>query len=122
MTYEEDRTRQVRTGQALNLAIHMACNQLIGVDDEAAVLKRAAQLLGPVTQFIDQAQDAALADARKAAVVQAFPGAVIEPKAQDLIPQERRVPGGQVDPHPLGAFTTQTVTPTPVPGTGSDDW
>jgi hypothetical protein len=123
LSFEDDRTRQVRTGQAVNLAIQMAVNEHIG-EPATAVLATAAHLIGPALSFIDQAQEAALADAQKAAVVQAFPGAQIEPQAQAQIPQTnpvfvRREPGGDVGP----AFDSGhlNVQPTPVPGVQDGD-
>jgi hypothetical protein len=138
LSFEDDRTRQVRTGQAVNLAIQMAVNEHIG-EPATAVLATAAHLIGPALSFIDQAQEAALADAQKAAVVQAFPGAQIEPQAQAQIPQAeawhsgaqlhhvpnqnpvfvRREPGGDVGP----AFDSGhlNVQPTPVPGVQDGD-
>jgi antitoxin (DNA-binding transcriptional repressor) of toxin-antitoxin stability system len=135
MSYEDDRTRQVRTGQAVNLAIHMACNENIGSDDSAKVLARAAELLGPIVQFIDQAQEAALTDARTASVVQAFPGAQLEPAAQAQIPQANpvfvRTATGEVvpalkTPGPAATITYDgrpiaAVQPAPIPGAADGD-
>lgn len=136
-TFDEDRTRQVRVGQSVNLAIQMAINENMGADSETPVLTRAAELLGPVLAFIDQAQNAALEDARKAAVVQAFPGAQIEPQAAAQIPQPnpvfvRNEPGGPVTPAPRAfdpqaayearqAAFGQPVQPSPVPGVEDGD-
>jgi hypothetical protein len=125
MSYEDDRTRQVRTGQAVNLAIHMACNENIGSDDSAKVLARAAELLGPIVQFIDQAQEAALTDARTASVVRAFPGAQLEPAAQAQIPQANPVfvrrEDGTVEQHVGGTPTYHVPVQAPIPGAVDGD-
>ena len=128
MTFEDDRTRQVRTGQAINLSVQLAINEHLGDPNATpAILERAAHLIGSVVQLIDQAQDAALTDARKTSVVEAFPGATIEPAAQAQIPQAapvfvRREEGGPVEQfHLNNPGTYQQAAPAPIPGAVDGD-
>lgn len=90
MTYEDDRQRQVRTGQAINLAVELAVNEMLSEDAES-VLARARELVDPALELVNTVQTQA-----------AFPGSTSEPYSVDPTAPVfvRNEPGGPVAPAP----------------------
>lgn len=77
MTFEDDRTRQIRLGQSINLAISLAQNEHMGEDAEK-VLERAFELIPQLQGFIGAVQDGAAEQSAVDNVLVAFPGSQVE--------------------------------------------